>query len=467
MDNCRPVHEKSHRCRNRRGLFLLVLGFLSPSHHRFTNPQGTVKTTTLSSRAPSPVTASANSREPLPRPKFFELASIAAKSQHMSTMDYLRAIKSRAAEFMKKGGIVDRVAFTEALKQEMLLPGRFTLVLGGKSLGKTFVRNLTSRQLERAANSTLTVLDVNMRDVPGSTLFQALTKRARSLSRNRAKFFAKEIFSVLGAVFGSTSSLFQSLGDLVSKVSAERQQESLTHFIEEVEANGNVTCIIVDEANLALPGSGGQDAAKEALGYLVGVSKEKQLASVVLLSSDYAYPYRLAEAGLKLEDISMVIVIPEIPEVDMIDLLVNTWGMNQDLSQEFFRYFGGHIHQSFKAVLQILADGQSFNPLSLLDCPGLASCLENPDSRAHLEQIVLQGFSPVKNIKSDKGAELIVEMDIGGIIREGTQTVGQSSNMWGDGSYDYVLIPTCTLMRLKLAARLQLGVVVASTQQLP
>ena len=75
--------------------------------------------------------------------------------------------------------------------------------------------------------------------------------------------------------------------------------------------------LVVDEANLGLPGPSGDTnaAAKSALAAIAKWTKETKEASVVLISSEFGYPFRLLASDLALSTISKVIVIGEVPEV--------------------------------------------------------------------------------------------------------------------------------------------------------
>ena len=72
---------------------------------------------------------------------------------------------------MKTNEVVDRDDFLETLGQAMRST-EFVLVLGGKNLGKTLMRNQTVCELENEASANLTFIDVNMREHPSKELFK-------------------------------------------------------------------------------------------------------------------------------------------------------------------------------------------------------------------------------------------------------------------------------------------------------
>ena len=80
----------------------------------------------------------------------------------MGVEEYLSNVRRLQDEFIKSRETVDRDGFLEALRNAML-SNEFTLVLGGKNLGKTLIRNQTVCEMENEANAKVTIVDVNMR----------------------------------------------------------------------------------------------------------------------------------------------------------------------------------------------------------------------------------------------------------------------------------------------------------------
>ncbi len=71
---------------------------------------------------------------------------------------------------------------------------KFTLVLGGKNLGKTLIKDHTVHKIENAENSRLTILDVNMRKEPDKPLFawnfERIENKCQSLETFTQKLWA-------------------------------------------------------------------------------------------------------------------------------------------------------------------------------------------------------------------------------------------------------------------------------------
>jgi hypothetical protein len=104
------------------------------------------------------------------------LACEAAKSGGLGVEEYLSNVRRLQDEFIKSKDIADRGDFMKALRNAML-SNKFTLVLGGKNLGKTLIRNETVCKMENEANAALTIVDLNMREHPSQELFRAILRR--------------------------------------------------------------------------------------------------------------------------------------------------------------------------------------------------------------------------------------------------------------------------------------------------
>ena len=236
----------------------------------------------------------------------------------------------------------------------------------------------------------------------------------------------------------------------------ESPKRVLTAVIGELKKKiGNASCIIVDEANLALPGDD-EARAQKALQYFVMLTKQQKRASVVLISSEFAYPYRLRNASMNLRDIRNIIIANEIPKDEMVELMVTKWKMSQELAEEFHLYFGGDVDVCERAVEKLIQKGDSFDPIAdVLGSDGLSMCANNPAARKHLENMADQGWSPVKNVDEDAAAELIAKKNVGGVLPRHAQVFGGPKDMFKD-QHEYALVPAGTLMRWKIAKALEL-----------
>ena len=198
----------------------------------------------------------------------------------------------------------------------------------------------------------------------------------------------------------------------------------------------------------------GSVVAGSALPALTKWTKETSQASVILVSSEFGYPFRLAASGLALSTIGKIIIIGEVPESDMLKMLKDDWGMDTDLAEMFYNYFGGDIYTTKQALESLMEKKDNFDPFAVVRCPGLPSCVEDAAARAHLENIAKQGFSLVKNVETDEGAKMIAQKNVGGVIDKDAITFGLPTIFtWADA--EWAVIPSSYHMKLLIARKLQ------------
>ena len=129
------------------------------------------------------------------RPRKAAVARRAAKDLEVDVEEYLYIsnISMRAEDFGKSKEIENREEFQAALWKAMV-GTKFTLVLGGKNLGKTLIKDHTVHKIENAENSRLTILDVNMRKEPDKPLFawnfERIENKCQSLETFTQKLWA-------------------------------------------------------------------------------------------------------------------------------------------------------------------------------------------------------------------------------------------------------------------------------------
>ena len=405
--------------------------------------------------------------------EFYRLACEAAKRGGLGVEEYLSNVRRLRDEFINTKEVVDRGDFMKALRDAMLL-NEFTLVLGGKSLGKTLIRNQTVCEMENEANAKLTIVDVNMREHPSQELFSAILRRVVEKRRQRnawawnLKQFVKRVASGLGGAVSAllvgtnadkvapaaSAPLSSAITSMIERLSSSDKEKTLSSLIRDLKGKGNATCIVVDEANQALPVATDSESAQRALQYFVMLTKETSIASVVLISSELGYPYRLQACGMNLRDIRNIIIVNEVPKEEMLELMVNRWNMSEALAGAFFTYCGRDVDLCCRGVKQLQSLGDDFDPFVLLDCPGLQSCASDPQAKKHLQNLVKQGWSPVYNIEADKAAELIAQKNVGGIIPQKAKAFDLPEGIW-EGEHEYALVPSGTLMRWKIAKVLE------------
>ena len=80
--------------------------------------------------------------------------------------------------------------------------------------------------------------------------------------------------------------------------------------------------------------------------------------------------------------------------------------------------------------------------------------MKNAAARAHLENIAKQGFSWVKNVKTDGGARTIAEENVGGVIDKDAITFGLPPIFTGTDK-EWAVIASSYHMKLLIARKLQ------------
>lgn len=400
-------------------------------------------------------------------PAFFEIASREAQGLGLDLSEYLAGIEKRARAYIFSDQVVDRGGFARSIKDAMHRQDALTLVLGGKSQGKSIVRKHVVKELRAEAESKLMILDVDMRS-GGKPLFEELACQARRRRQfGGARSWAGDALGCAGGLCTSrwcptsASRVAQSVdGSSVGRL--REQQGILRRLIAENKRAGRQTAIVIDEADLAVPHSTDEAVSRQMLQWIVGITKQDKLASVVLFSSDYSYPYLLRKAGLSLSDINTVILACDVPEQDMRYLLTATWGMGQELACEFLRFFGGHVQQCCWAAVQLRESPAEFDPFTLLPVLELHLCIDQRGgggdaggracgrrARRHLHNLARRGFSHVSCVELDAGAQLIVRENIAGLIARGRDT-GLPHGIWDGTSCQFALVADCRLMQLKI-----------------
>ena len=328
---------------------------------------------------------------------FWAAVQKAAARNGTDVQTYMKSLVALARGHMSSSNVVDRDAAIESMMESMQEPGKLTLVLGGKNLGKSFLKKTA---LQRSSGKVV-ALSVDMRSRPGTNLLDSILVSANQSWEEVAD--EEGISGILGSLSGMVSAavvvqqnmgqaatfatmannLVKTVVETVTKKSFVRS--AVDAFLARVKTKP--TAIVVDEANLALPGlTNGEKArseAKEALAAITQWTKQDNLASVVLISSEFAYPFSLQAAGLDLRDIGKVMVIGEVPKHDMLQMLKNDWGMDDGLAQLFYDYFGGDIFTTKQALDQLIQKKRRSTPTQSWIAP---ACL-------HVRKIRKQGLT--------------------------------------------------------------------------
>ena len=389
---------------------------------------------------------------------FWEVANDAARDDGVSAATYLQKINQTASAFISKKTPVDREDAIDCLNQVMATKGSLFIVLGGNNLGKTLLKEVAIKR----CGANLAMLEVNMRDADmlGKSMMGALDLQRRKNLRRvlllaelavaMIRFPSEFLLGVKTVDRGGEAA--KGLVEIVS-----RAQDNVDNFIRKNVRRKKIPCIIVDEANIALPGltlRDGSAEGKSAIAAITKWTKETDQASVILISSEFGYPFRLLDNGLKLPTIKRVIVIGEVPEADMMKMLQEEWGMTKSLAEKSYEYFGGDIYTTKQALDSLIQKKDKFDPYAVMNVPGLPSLCKDPEARAHLENIARQGFSLVEDVKTDRAARMIAEENVGGVINKEATTFGLPEIFTGTVE-EWAVIPSTYHMRMKIAYKLK------------
>eukprot|EP00913_Durusdinium_trenchii_P034756 g32513.t1 len=220
-------------------------------------------------------------------------------------------------------------------------------------------------------------------------------------------------------------------------------------FLGEVKGLSKKVAVVVDEADPCLrelsDGQSEMSKSQSELNTLIEWAQDK-LISLVLISSDFTLPFRLQAAGFD-RDIGKVMIIGEVLEPEMLKMLQD-WGMDVDLAEKFYAYFGGDIFTTKQALDMLIDQKEAFDPFAVIQCPGLGSCVKDPKARTHLELMAKQGFSLVEDVKADEGARLIEQANVGVLIAKGAIKFNLPA-IFADTGHQWAVVPPSYHMKVK------------------
>ena len=310
-----------------------------------------------------------------------------AREKQVDADAHLKTVRLNAKKFMQGNTIVDRKAFIQSLTDAIFEDGLLTLVLGGKSVGKSLVVSYVADKVRQAQGSSRTVVLANLRRGGEADFYQAVFGAAaeqQGLAEKLPSLFKEVVTMASGLVAAAenlnaaTAPLAASVRSIIGIMRPEQKALTFSKLVKSIQETGNNTAIIIDEANLALPNDGNDakaETAKTALAQITGETKEAFTASVILISSEHGYPCKLANAGLNLDDIDNVIIAPEVPPNDMLRMLTDHWGMGPRLARLFVATYGGSIRAVYKALGNLINNRKQFYPLRTTSVPGIGNCM--------------------------------------------------------------------------------------------
>ena len=226
---------------------------------------------------------------------FWDCVQEAARTNETEANAYLGEVMVRATHHVDKSGkVVDRGSAISTVIQSINSTGVLTLLLGGKNLGKTLLKEVAVERCR--TDGEVVVLSANMKLQPGKTLLDVLFGIANeTLQEMSAKSEFQPYLARVMGMFAAFVSIAENMGAAATPIAnfvkelagmeiGKAKVNALDVFLQTVRNTSKQSAIVVDEANLGLPGlMGGKDvlemkAAKAALAAITSWTKEKNSA---------------------------------------------------------------------------------------------------------------------------------------------------------------------------------------------
>ena len=414
------------------------------------------------------------------------LSAAQAAALEQSVRDHLAAACKRCSKFLLSGAVHGREEISTALEGMFRQHGQFGLLLGGKSVGKSLLLAELSRRTDivGADGATRALLYVDAREFStnlSAGLQAALLGESRELERSggwarlgfaglsqrRAQAGRPDDSETPSTVVTSASVSARLRGiametqlnfaDNLSPM--QRNIAMLSKVVELAQAQGLLVCLVVDEANLALPTppSAPHDRAllsqdkerllmdtQQLLERLVLLTKQSNRMNALIVTSEYSFPHRLEQGGFfNTANFTHSFFAGEVPPTEMRALLTDGWGLGPRLSDVFLAFFGGHVHMASQALHRVATQLDKFNCESV--APDLAShhisvCLKSREAarmEAMLRALAERGFAPVEDA-SDACAQMLSQANLGGLVKTSATVVGLPEELRGGAEYGVV-----------------------------
>ena len=410
-----------------------------------------------------------------------------------NVLEHLRDVNTAKVNFLNSRVVHDRTDIKAALVNFFAETGGIGMLLGGKSVGKSLlleelVRNrdimgedgktrafiyidarLVHDNLLKGLEKALTCERQELSTTEAWSWFHGSSSRQRRAQSERPGvtfsampppprgiFFKDvEFEGTLEAIRVKLSFAKTSTNEKPSLVTMDENIELLQRVTALAEKQKLYLCLVIDEANLMFgtptsvfpsrpsPSLAPEDVRRLAtsklmLDGLISLSKQCRSLNVLLVSSDYAYPFRL-KTTLAMNNISHLLFAGEVPPSEMRDLLQHKWRMGALLSDVFLAFYGGHIHMASHAVADLA------NGLDKFECGkaahkgasgSIVRCLESGSKGvgAMLYAVAAKGFAPVKK-DDDPTAQLLAEENLAGLIDTSGTIVGVSRELLAGAKY--------------------------------
>jgi hypothetical protein len=402
---------------------------------------------------------------------FWAAAEADALSCGKSVESYLEDIQERFKTFMRSDDVFDRTDLKKGVRALIMQQNEISIALGAKSIGKTKVFQSVVNEITTEKGDVLVVY-VNARDHASGSLAKGIQL---ALSRlDKLDFFKKvdwgtvrqslaEFLALTHEKAGEIATTMNNLLDAMHVCgNVEDVVDADINFVHLIialaEQRQQHPCLIIDEANLCLPGGEREDSI---INQFLHVTKEEKKMNVILCSSKHSFPNQLVASGLQLGTVNLV-QAEEPPPCAVWKFLREEKnsnggyiiGMGKKLANLCISIAGGNVFLIAKAVGRLADRKEAFKGSQLVKSieGGLAvlDVIENPVARAALEELSKVGYA---TSVTGQTRLLLVEKSIAGLLTEDFTFFSDLRRIVY--SFGEVLVPSSSGLRNRIALELQ------------
>lgn len=172
--------------------------------------------------------------------------------------------------------------------------------------------------------------------------------------------------------------------------------------------------------------------------------------NVILSSSEHSFPFKLKKMKFNINDLRRLLFFNEVSPRDCYDLLVNEWGVGENLAISLLNVYGGHLFNISEAINALaLSNGSFTTPLSEGASGDIVDVLksaggydeskrinENSEVVKALKALAEKGFYPVGKPNVAKESEplpleeQLSQLNIAGVVGRNSVVPGVPQEMW-------------------------------------
>jgi hypothetical protein len=175
----------------------------------------------------------------------------------------------------------------------------------------------------------------------------------------------------------------------------------------------------------------------------VQLTKQTSAINVLLVTSEYAYPYRLRhDSFFSTSNLTELFIASEVPPAPMRALLTAKWGLGPRLSDVLLAYCGGHVHIAANALKLLSKRLDSFRVDEFApegEAGAIVRSLEEGPSgmRQVLTDLASRGFAPVAH-EGNACAQVLARANLGGLVSASAVAPGLPAEARSQAAYGVV-----------------------------